>query len=135
VPRLCEFCPGICLTTKEKAQKNSVRVRKTSVVLRKTSVRIECTYYQNTHTYAETNSRFSTMSSQSCLNIKSFDNFKANAEVENPANNLTKIKRDFKCKYRQAKDPNFCFVLTRFSEKSMSSHQPHAVSGPPAEHV
>jgi len=45
------------------------------------------------------------------------------------------MKRDFKCKYRQAKDPNFCYVLTRFSEKGISSHQPHVVSGPPAEHV
>jgi len=41
VPRLCEFYPGICLTTEEKAgkKKTSVRIRKTSVRLRKTSVR------------------------------------------------------------------------------------------------
>jgi hypothetical protein len=40
-------CPGICLTTDEKARKNlSVRVRKTSVRLRKTSVKVEFTYYQ-----------------------------------------------------------------------------------------
>jgi hypothetical protein len=38
----CEFYPGICLTTEEKARKTSVRVRKTSV-------KIQYTYYQNTH--------------------------------------------------------------------------------------
>jgi len=77
------------------------------------------------------------MSLQSCRNIGSFDNFKANSEEEN-SNFKKKIKtkkRDFKCKYRQAKDLNFCYVLTRFSEKGISSHQPRAVSGPPAEHV
>jgi hypothetical protein len=40
VTHLCEFYPGICLTTEEKARKTSVRVRKTSVRLRKTSVRV-----------------------------------------------------------------------------------------------
>ena len=39
MPRLCEFYPGICLTTEEKAQK-------TSVGLRKTSIRVLYTYYQ-----------------------------------------------------------------------------------------
>jgi hypothetical protein len=43
VPRLCEFYPGIRLTTEEKARKTSVR-------LRKTSGRVQYTYYQNTHT-------------------------------------------------------------------------------------
>jgi hypothetical protein len=28
VPRLCEFCPGICLTTEEKARKNLSQVKK-----------------------------------------------------------------------------------------------------------
>jgi len=40
-PRLCEFYPGICLTTEEKAWKNlSQGKRKTSVRVRKTSVRV-----------------------------------------------------------------------------------------------
>ena len=44
VPRLCEFYPGICLTTEGKKHgKTSVRVRKTSVRLRKTSVRLRKT--------------------------------------------------------------------------------------------
>jgi hypothetical protein len=46
VPSLCEFYPGICLTTEEKHGKTSVRVRKTSVRLRKTSVKVLYTYYQ-----------------------------------------------------------------------------------------
>ena len=56
VPRLCEFYPGICLTTEEKAWKNlsqvkkNLRLRKTPVRLRETSVRVQYTYYQNTHT-------------------------------------------------------------------------------------
>jgi len=54
VPRLCEFYPGICLTTEEKARKtlsqgkkNFSQLRKTSVMVekpvrvRKTSVRVE----------------------------------------------------------------------------------------------
>jgi hypothetical protein len=134
-PIFASFALAFALQRRKKHRKASVSVKKTSVVLIKTSVRVECTYYQNTHTYGETNSRFSTISLQSCLNIESFDNFKVNAEEENPANNLKKVQHDFKCKYRQAKDPHFCFVLTRLSEKSISSHQPHAVSGPPAEHV
>jgi hypothetical protein len=43
MPPLCEFYPGICLTTEEEARKTSVR-------LRETSVRVQYTYYQNTHT-------------------------------------------------------------------------------------
>jgi hypothetical protein len=31
MPHLCEFYPGICLTTEEKSRKTSVRLRKTSV--------------------------------------------------------------------------------------------------------
>jgi hypothetical protein len=50
VPPLCEFCPGICLTTEEEARKNLSRLKKTSVRLRKTSVIIQYTYYHNTHT-------------------------------------------------------------------------------------
>jgi hypothetical protein len=49
VPRLCEFYPGICLTTEEKARKNLSQGKKNFRV-RKTSVRVQCTYYQNTHT-------------------------------------------------------------------------------------
>jgi len=41
VPRLCEFYPGIYLTTEKKHGKTSVRVRKPSVRLRKASVRVE----------------------------------------------------------------------------------------------
>ena len=42
VPRLCEFYPGICLTTEEKARKNlSQGKEKTPVSLRKTLVRVE----------------------------------------------------------------------------------------------
>jgi hypothetical protein len=55
VPRLCEFYPGICLTTEEKARKNlcqdkknSVRLRKTSVRLRKTSVSLRKTSERKT---------------------------------------------------------------------------------------
>ena len=40
MPRLCEFYPGICLTTEKKQVKTSVGVRETSVRLRKTSVRV-----------------------------------------------------------------------------------------------
>ena len=44
VHRLCEFYPGICLTTEEKHGKTSVRVRKTSVRLTGTSVRVQYTF-------------------------------------------------------------------------------------------
>ena len=50
VPCLCEFYPGICLITEEKARKTLSQGRETSVRLRKTSVRVQYTYYQNTHT-------------------------------------------------------------------------------------
>jgi len=39
VPRLCEFYPGICLTTEEKARKNLSQGKKTSVT-------VQYTYYQ-----------------------------------------------------------------------------------------
>jgi len=42
VPRLCEFYPGICLTTEEKAQKNLSQGKK--------NLRVQYTQYQNTHT-------------------------------------------------------------------------------------
>ena len=35
VPRICEFYPGICLTTEEKARKNLSQDRKTSVRAKK----------------------------------------------------------------------------------------------------
>jgi len=50
VPRLCEFYPGICLTTEEKARKNLSLGKKNLSQVRKTSVRVQYTYYQNTHT-------------------------------------------------------------------------------------
>jgi len=42
VPRLCEFYPGICLTTEEKARKTLSQGKK--------NLRVQYTYYQNTHT-------------------------------------------------------------------------------------
>ena len=50
VPRLCEFYPGICLTTEGKAGKNLSQCKETSVRVRKTSVKVQYAYYQNTHT-------------------------------------------------------------------------------------
>ena len=49
VPRLCEFYPGICLTTEEKAQKNLSQGRRYLSQVRK-NLRVQYTYYQNTHT-------------------------------------------------------------------------------------
>jgi hypothetical protein len=40
--RLCEFYPGICLRTEEKARKNLSQVKK--------NLRVQYAYYQNTHT-------------------------------------------------------------------------------------
>jgi len=34
VPRLCEFYPGICLTTEEKARKNLSQVKKNLMIIR-----------------------------------------------------------------------------------------------------
>jgi hypothetical protein len=45
VPRLCEFYPGICLTTEEKARKNLSQGKK-NLRLRKTSITVQYTYYQ-----------------------------------------------------------------------------------------
>jgi hypothetical protein len=50
VPRLCEFYPGICLTTEEKARKNLSQGKKNLSQVKKTSVTVQYTYYQNTHT-------------------------------------------------------------------------------------
>jgi len=51
MPCLCEFYPGICLTTEEEAQKNLIQGKKNlSQVKKKTSVRVQYTYYENTHT-------------------------------------------------------------------------------------
>ena len=50
VPRLCEFYPGICLKTEEKAWENLSQGKKKPVRLIKTSVNVQYTYYQNTHT-------------------------------------------------------------------------------------
>jgi len=41
VPRHCEFYPGICLTTEEKARKNLSQGKK--------NLRVQYTYYKNTH--------------------------------------------------------------------------------------
>jgi len=54
VPRLCEFYPGICFTTKEKARKNPSQGKKNFSQVKKTSVRVQYTYYQNTHTLQNT---------------------------------------------------------------------------------
>ena len=45
VPRLCEFYPGICLTTEEKARKN-LRHGKKNLRLRKTLVKVQYAYNQ-----------------------------------------------------------------------------------------
>ena len=50
VPRLCEFYPGICLTTEEKAWKNLSQGKK-NLRLIKPSDSVQYTYYQNTHYY------------------------------------------------------------------------------------
>ena len=50
VPCLCEFYPGICLTTKEKHGKTSVRVRKTSVRLKTPQSQYSIHIIKNTHT-------------------------------------------------------------------------------------
>ena len=50
VPYLCEFNPGICLTTEEKARKNLSKGSR-RVLIESKSVSIHITYYQNTHTY------------------------------------------------------------------------------------
>jgi len=68
VPRLCDFYPGVCLTTEEKARETSVRVRKTSVRLRKTSVIVQYRYYQKTPTHDGTsNVRSATFRSFDCF--------------------------------------------------------------------
>jgi len=57
VPRLCEFYPGICLTTEEKARKNLSRGKKNLSQVKKNLSQGTAyilpkhpqTYYQNTH--------------------------------------------------------------------------------------
>jgi hypothetical protein len=52
VPRLCEFYPGICLTTEEKARKNLSQGKKNlSQVKKDLSQSTVYIYYQNTHTF------------------------------------------------------------------------------------
>ena len=48
VPRLCEFYPGICLTTEEKARKNLSQGKKNLSQVKKNLS--EVYIYQNTHT-------------------------------------------------------------------------------------
>jgi len=52
VPRLCEFYPGICLTTEEKARKNLSQSKKNLSQVKKNLS--QSTYYQNTHTLTHT---------------------------------------------------------------------------------
>jgi hypothetical protein len=52
VPRLCEFYPGVCLTTEEKAWKNLSQVKKN---LSEYSIHIRKTYtHTHTHTHRHT---------------------------------------------------------------------------------
>jgi hypothetical protein len=46
VSRLCEFYPGICRTTEEKARKTLSQGKKNLSQVKKTSVTIQYTYYQ-----------------------------------------------------------------------------------------
>jgi hypothetical protein len=46
VPRLCEFYPGICLTTEEKARKNLNQGKKNLSKVKKTSFKVQYAYYQ-----------------------------------------------------------------------------------------
>ena len=55
VPRLCEFYPGICLTTEEKARKNLSQVKKNLSQVRRTSVtNTHITKPTHTHTHTHT---------------------------------------------------------------------------------
>jgi len=46
VPRLCEFYPGICLTTEEKSRKNLSQGKKNLSQVKKNFSQIQYTYYQ-----------------------------------------------------------------------------------------
>jgi hypothetical protein len=48
VPRLCEFYPGLCLTTEEKPRKNLSQGKKNLSQVKK-KLRVQYTYYQNTY--------------------------------------------------------------------------------------
>jgi hypothetical protein len=50
VPRLCEFDPGICLTTEEKARKNLSQGEKNLSQVKKNLSQSTVYIYQNTHT-------------------------------------------------------------------------------------
>ena len=50
MPRLCEFYPGVCLTTEEKARKNLNQGKKHSSQLKKDLSQGTVYVYQNTHT-------------------------------------------------------------------------------------
>ena len=51
MPRLCEFYPGICLTTEEKARKNLNQGKKKNPSQVKKNLSLSTLYiYQNTHT-------------------------------------------------------------------------------------
>jgi hypothetical protein len=74
VPRLCEFYPGICLTTEEQARKTlSQGKKKISVMLIKTSVGVQYIYIiknthtlqnQHTHTYTHITKQYKTTTVQ-----------------------------------------------------------------------
>jgi ABC-type Zn2+ transport system substrate-binding protein/surface adhesin len=49
VPRLCEFYPGICLTTTEKKARENLSHGKKNLSQVKKVLRVQYTYYQNTH--------------------------------------------------------------------------------------
>ena len=49
MPRLCEFYPGIYLTTEEKARKTLIQAKKNLNQIKK-NLKVQYTYYQNTHT-------------------------------------------------------------------------------------
>jgi hypothetical protein len=50
VPLLCEFFPGICLTTEEKARKNLSQRKKNLSQVKKNLGQSKIYIYQNTHT-------------------------------------------------------------------------------------
>ena len=48
MPRLCEFCPGICLTTEEKARKNLSQGKKNLSQLKKNLSQVKKNLSQST---------------------------------------------------------------------------------------
>ena len=54
MPRLCEFYPGICLTTEEKARKNLSQGKKNFSQVKKNLSQSTVYIYQKTHTHTHT---------------------------------------------------------------------------------